>query len=102
MCGQQLPLFGGQGVSPTLAESLEPFRRHMEQKGFAENTVKSFLGDLRIFMGYLGPKTRVGEIATADLNRFLNYPPARARQTVHAEVVCAPSHDPEGFLQMAG
>lgn len=73
MRGQQLRLFGGQQATPTLAESLEPFRRHMEQKGFAENTVKSFLGDLRIFMGYIGPKTRIGEIAATDLNRFLDY-----------------------------
>ena len=72
MYEQQLPLFGGQ-QPPTLAEALEPFRRHMEQKGFAENTIKSFLGDLRIFAQYAGPKTRVSEISTDSLNRFMNY-----------------------------
>jgi integrase/recombinase XerD len=73
MYEQQLPLFGEQQSAPTLAEALEPFRRHMEQKGFAENTIKSFLGDLRIFAQYVGPKTRVSEISTDGLNRFMNY-----------------------------
>jgi len=70
---QQLPLFGAPQPTPTLAEALEPFRKHMEQKGFAENTVKSFLGDLRIFAQYIGPKTDVAAISTDDLNRFMNY-----------------------------
>lgn len=70
---QQLPLWGAPQAAPTLAESLEPFRRHMEQKNFAENTVKSFLGDLRILAQYVGPTTRVSEISTDRLNRFMNY-----------------------------
>jgi site-specific recombinase XerD len=73
MYEQQLPLFGGQQPAPTLAEALEPFRKHMEHKGFAENTIKSFLGDLRIFAQYAGPKTRVLEISTEDLGRFMNF-----------------------------
>jgi len=69
---QQLPLWGS-GAAPTLGESFEPFRRHMERKGFAENTIKSFLGDLHILAGYLGTNVRVSEISTDDLNRFLTY-----------------------------
>jgi site-specific recombinase XerD len=69
---QQLPLFDKQ-PPPTLAEAMEPFRRFMEQKGFAENTIKSFLGDLRIFSRYIGAQTRVNDIITPDLNRFLHY-----------------------------
>lgn len=72
MYEQQLPLWGS-GAAPTLGESFEPFRRHMERKGFAENTIKSFLGDLRILANYLGAGVRVSEISTADLNRFLTY-----------------------------
>ncbi len=72
MYEQQLPLWGS-GAAPTLGESFEPFRRHMERKGFAENTIKSFLGDLRILADYLGAGVRVSEISTEDLNRFLTY-----------------------------
>jgi len=73
MYEQQLPLFDKQPTAPTLAEAMEPFRQHMEQRGFAENTIKSFLGDLRIFGRYIGTTTRVNAIATPDLNRFLHY-----------------------------
>lgn len=72
MYQQQLPLWRS-GAAPTLGESFGPFRRHMERKGFAENTIKSFLGDLRILADYLGAGVRVSEISTDDLNRFLTY-----------------------------
>ncbi len=70
---QQLPLFDERPPTLTLAEAMEPFREHMEQRGFAENTIKSFLGDLRIFSRYTGAATPVASIATADLTRFLHY-----------------------------
>lgn len=72
MYEQQLPLWRS-GEAPTLGASFEPFRRHMERKGFAENTIKSFLGDLRILADYLGAGVRVSQISTSDLNRFLTY-----------------------------
>ncbi|MDH7485520.1 MAG: tyrosine-type recombinase/integrase [Anaerolineae bacterium] len=57
----------------SLAEAQEPFREHMLRQGFAENTIKAFLGDLNILAGYLGSHKPVGEIATRDLNDFLAY-----------------------------
>lgn len=73
MYEHQLPLFDQKPATLTLAEAMEPFRQHMEQRGFAENTIKSFLGDLRIFGRYIGTTTSVSAIATPDLNRFLHY-----------------------------
>ncbi|MBC8448094.1 MAG: tyrosine-type recombinase/integrase [Chloroflexi bacterium] len=57
----------------SLAEARDPFREHMLRQGFAENTVKAFLGDLNILAKYVGGHKPVGEIATWDLNDFLDY-----------------------------
>lgn len=56
----------------TLLESLEGFKKHMQDEGFANNTVKSFASDIRLLHKYLGDKP-VGEIDTEDLNKFLNW-----------------------------
>lgn len=73
MRDHQLPLFDERPAGLTLAETMEPFRKHMEGRGFAENTIKAFLGDLRIFGRYVGTSTAVSGISTSDLNRFLHY-----------------------------
>lgn len=57
----------------SLAEAREGFRQHMLRQGFAENTIKAFLGDLRILGKYVGDNKSIAEISTGDLNDFLTY-----------------------------
>jgi integrase/recombinase XerD len=45
----------------------------MFREGYAENTVKSFLGDLRILGRYLKGDPPVGQISTRDLQGFLHW-----------------------------
>ncbi|MDY7041304.1 MAG: tyrosine-type recombinase/integrase [Chloroflexota bacterium] len=60
-------------VHSSLNAAVGEFHEHMIRQGFTENTIKSFLGDMRIVTGYLGADKAVGEIATKDLNDFLLY-----------------------------
>ena len=60
-------------ASSSLIAAAGAFYDHMLRKGFADNTVKAFMGDLRIAAKYLAPNKPVGEIATQDLNRFLTW-----------------------------
>jgi site-specific recombinase XerD len=84
MSVEQLPLFPGeppQTVSPhadltpdtSLSAAMERFRVHMIQQEYAENTVKSFLGDLRILKRYLKGDPPVGQISTRKLQDFLHW-----------------------------
>jgi site-specific recombinase XerD len=89
MNGEQLPLFPQQSgqeaytaslartapvtSSSPLSAAMTAFHEHMVHKGFAENTIKAFLGDLRILSRYLGPNTRIRAIGTRELNDFLTY-----------------------------
>ena len=81
---QQLPLFSGQEpedvASPSgldagssLATAMERFGEHMVRQEFAENTVKSFLGDLGILARYLPGNPAIGQIGTRDLEKFLHW-----------------------------
>jgi site-specific recombinase XerD len=86
---EQLPLFPGdesQGVfgpplarrtdlsaESSLSAAMERFGDHMVQQEYAENTVKSFLGDLRILKRYLKSNPSVGEISTKNLQDFLHW-----------------------------
>lgn len=56
-----------------LSAAISEFQGYMIRQGFTENTIKSFLGDLRILTSYLGQDRSVGTIATKDLNDFLLY-----------------------------
>ncbi|MCD6289239.1 MAG: tyrosine-type recombinase/integrase, partial [Anaerolineae bacterium] len=49
------------------------FHGYMRRKGFSENTIKAFTGDLRILSRYLGAEQPIGSISTEDLNNFLAY-----------------------------
>jgi site-specific recombinase XerD len=81
---EQLPLFPGdqprtviQGASLTadspLSRAMEPFREHMVRQDYAENTVKSFLGDLSILGRYLETDPPVGKISTQNLHAYLRW-----------------------------
>jgi integrase/recombinase XerD len=89
MSAEQLPLFPQKGVKgqygPPVAETspldkdsslsaaIGGFHDHMIREGFTENTIKAFLGDLRILTKYLGAGRPIGQIGTKDLNDFLTY-----------------------------
>lgn len=77
----QSPLFPGQAApeeaqlnadSP-LHVALTHFEQHMLDKGFAVNTVKAFVSDVRLLGKYLGPAEAIGDIGTQNLNDFLNW-----------------------------
>ena len=84
---KQLPLFPKENPSDRkesqdrsdlskespLSTAIGAFHDHMIQKGFTENTIKSFLGDLSIFSRYLEDDVPVSHIATRKLNDFLVY-----------------------------
>jgi integrase/recombinase XerD len=81
---EQLPLFPGDQPLSTvqrsgltgessLSAAMDRFRTHMVQQEFAENTVKSFLGDLRILGRYLQGDPAIGRISTKDLQGFLHW-----------------------------
>ncbi|HUW13315.1 MAG TPA: tyrosine-type recombinase/integrase [Anaerolineae bacterium] len=57
----------------TLSAAIAAFREHMMLQGFAENTVKAFLGDLSILVGHVGADKPIGEISNWHLNDFLAY-----------------------------
>ena len=67
-------LFNSQKITKDtlLPEAMAAFEIHMQGEGFANNTVKSFLSDVRLLHKYLGNKP-IGEIDTEDLNKFLNW-----------------------------
>jgi site-specific recombinase XerD len=89
MSVEQLPLFPQKGVKgqygPPVAETsplskdsslsaaIGGFHDYMIREGFTENTIKAFLGDLRILIKYLGAGRPIGQIGTKDLNDFLTY-----------------------------
>jgi len=86
---EQLPLFPGetpQGESgshvarrpgltaeSSLGATIERFREHMVQRGYADNTVKSFLGDLRILKRYLKGDPPIRQISTHNLESYMHW-----------------------------
>jgi site-specific recombinase XerD len=86
---EQLPLFpqkGAQGQythpltmpgtlkpSSSLSAAVGAFHDYMIRKGFAENSIKAFLSDLRILSRHQGPNVPLREIGTKELNDFLTY-----------------------------
>ncbi len=86
---EQLPLFPQRGVKgeygpplvstesltaeSSLSAAIGDFYGYMIRRGFTENTIQAFLGDLRIFSKYMGAAKAIGHIATKDLNDFLTY-----------------------------
>ncbi len=89
MCGEQLPLFpgdvppgdrrppvapGGSLIAATpLAAAMDGFQAHMVHQDFAENTIKSFLGDLKLLRRYLKGNPAIGQISTRTLEGFLRW-----------------------------
>ncbi|MBP7998308.1 MAG: phage integrase N-terminal SAM-like domain-containing protein [Chloroflexi bacterium] len=55
----------------SLKAALGQFEQHMQEEGFAANTVKAFASDIRLLGKHLGIGQPVGEIGTKNLNDFL-------------------------------
>lgn len=60
-------------VGSPLGVAMERFRDHLVQQEYAENTVKSFLGDLGILKRYLEGNPSVGQISTKDLQDYMRW-----------------------------
>lgn len=85
MSQEQMPLFPEQPQQPagpqqpelsahsSLRGAVRAFHAHMQRVDFAENTVKSFLGDLRLLQRYLGPEVEIGAVGTKELRAFMDY-----------------------------
>ncbi len=87
MGDQQLPLFAaspgqapqgdaqqsGLSARSSLRAAVGAFREHMRRVDMAENTVKSFLGDLSLLERYLGDGVEVGAVSSQDLHAFMDY-----------------------------
>jgi site-specific recombinase XerD len=69
----QIPAPAGLGRNSSLRSAIGAFELHMEQQGFAENTIKAFLSDLHILTQFLGVGTSIGTVSTGDLNRFARW-----------------------------
>jgi integrase/recombinase XerD len=85
----QLPLFPQKGMrgekGPALAETrpltgtsslsaaIGAFHDYMLLRGFSENTIKAFLGDLRLLGKHSGLNTPISQFGTRQLNDFLTW-----------------------------
>jgi len=74
---EQMPA-GGTGLaaltpSTSLLKAAQAFEVYMRNEEYSEHTIRSFRSDLRLLGNYLGHDRPIGQIATADLNRFLRY-----------------------------
>ena len=59
--------------STTLLKAAQAFELYMQNESFSTHTIKAFRSDLRLLGNYLGHDRPIGRIATADLNKFLDY-----------------------------
>jgi site-specific recombinase XerD len=64
---------GGLTADSPLSQAMERYRAYLVQQEYAENTVKSFLGDLGILKRYLKVNPPVGQIGTKDLQDFMRW-----------------------------
>lgn len=80
----QLPLFDDQSFDDaakrdelTLAspyeQAIPKYVKHMRYEGFAENTIKAFVSDLKLVGKYAGMDTPLGEFSTRKLQDFLQW-----------------------------
>lgn len=58
-------------ANASLQAALGAFEKHMEDEGFALNTRKAFLSDIRLLGKFLGIGQPIGEIGTKNLNDYL-------------------------------
>ena len=57
----------------SMEHAIGAFEKHMQARGFTENTQEAFGFDLQLLHDYLTPGTTIDEIGTATLNAFLKW-----------------------------
>lgn len=60
-------------ASDAITAAVEPFIDYMTQREFTENTIKSFLHDLKLFIRFVGPETPLSSCSTRTLEEFIHY-----------------------------
>lgn len=56
-----------------LTEALQPFRKHMERREFAVNTIKSFGHDLGLLVDFMGERATLRACSPTKLDAFIEY-----------------------------
>jgi site-specific recombinase XerD len=64
---------GPLSARSSLTAAVSGFQGYMIRQGFSENTVKAFMGDLRLLMKYISPNSNISRISTHDLENFLTW-----------------------------
>ena len=57
----------------TLTPTIKAWKIFLDDQGNSPNTVKAFTSDMRLFASYLPPDRTLGEIASTDINNFLDW-----------------------------
>lgn len=57
----------------SLQQVARTFELYMRNEGMSIHTIRAFRSDLRLLANYLGHDQPIGQIATSDLNEFLDY-----------------------------
>jgi integrase/recombinase XerD len=75
MAAEQLELFSARPMEPNapFSAALRLYQAHLRREGLTENSVKSFVSDIRLLAHYLGIGQPVGDVSTRDLNNFLQW-----------------------------
>jgi site-specific recombinase XerD len=63
----------GLSAGSSLAAAILAWRHHLEQERSPENTVKAFVGDLNLAAQFVGAYKNIGQIATRDLDNWLQW-----------------------------
>lgn len=66
-------------ATASLKAAIVAWRQHLERQGASLNTVKSFGGDLNLFAGFVGAGRSLDQIATRDLEKWLQAQKASGR-----------------------
>ena len=56
-----------------LASAVQSWEMYLADQGRSPNTIKAFLSDVRLLIGFLPKKTAVGKVTTKDINRFVTW-----------------------------
>lgn len=57
----------------TLLPAIKAWQFYLSDQGKSHFTIKAFIGDLNLMASYFPPDTTIGNITTADINRFLEW-----------------------------
>ena len=57
----------------TLLTAIDAFNEYMVRKGFSDNTIKAFRNDLKIFVSFMEPGTRLMQVQPQHLEAYLEW-----------------------------